>query len=91
MSGFLRVGDIWAALFIWLYARRQGGTFILRLDDTRASLAAVRQSFSRLGKADLGEAFWFAVRGNLAMLDEARLWATVVTGTIQPVVEDADF
>lgn len=91
MSGLLRVGNIRAALFNWLYAWRQGGMLILRLDDTHASLAAVRQSFSRLGKADLGEAFLFAVHGNLAMLDGARLLATVVNGTIQPVVEDADF
>jgi len=33
-TGFLHVGNIRAALFNWLYARRHGGTFILRLDDT---------------------------------------------------------
>ncbi|NQW54587.1 MAG: glutamate--tRNA ligase [Rhodospirillales bacterium] len=33
-TGFLHVGNIRAALFNWLYARRYGGTFILRLDDT---------------------------------------------------------
>lgn len=41
--------------------------------------------------ADLGEVFWLAVRGNLATLDEARLWAEVVHGPIQPVIEDAEF
>lgn len=33
-TGLLHVGNIRAALFNWLYARRLGGTFILRLDDT---------------------------------------------------------
>jgi glutamyl-tRNA synthetase len=33
-TGFLHVGNIRAALFNWLFARRHGGTFILRLDDT---------------------------------------------------------
>jgi glutamyl-tRNA synthetase len=30
----LHVGNVRAALFNWLFARRHGGTFILRLDDT---------------------------------------------------------
>ncbi len=33
-TGFLHVGNVRAALFNWLYARRHGGRFILRLDDT---------------------------------------------------------
>ena len=33
-TGLLHVGNIRAALFNWLFARRHGGTFILRLDDT---------------------------------------------------------
>lgn len=33
-TGLLHVGNIRAALFNWLFARRQGGRFILRLDDT---------------------------------------------------------
>lgn len=41
--------------------------------------------------ADLGEVFWLAVRGNLATLAEAKRWADVVRGPIQPVVEDAEF
>jgi glutamyl-tRNA synthetase len=38
-----------------------------------------------------GEAFWMAVRGNLAHLAEARDWWNIVYGTITPVIEDADF
>lgn len=40
-----------------------------------------------------GEAFWLAVRGNLARLAEARRWWNVVDEPLDPVVEaeDADF
>ena len=33
-TGFLHVGGARTALFNWLYARRQGGTFVLRIEDT---------------------------------------------------------
>src|SRR3990167_1421128 len=33
-TGLLHVGNIRAALFNWLFAKRHGGAFILRLDDT---------------------------------------------------------
>lgn len=33
-TGRLHVGNIYVALNNWLYARRHGGTFLLRLDDT---------------------------------------------------------
>ena len=33
-TGLLHVGNIRAALFNWLFARRHGGEFVLRLDDT---------------------------------------------------------
>lgn len=35
-SGFLHIGTAKTALFNWLFARSQGGTFILRLEDTDA-------------------------------------------------------
>jgi glutamyl-tRNA synthetase len=37
-----------------------------------------------------GEAFWEIVRGNLAVLAEAKIWWRVVTGPLAPVIEDAD-
>ncbi|OYW59167.1 MAG: glutamate--tRNA ligase [Bosea sp. 12-68-7] len=40
---------------------------------------------------DTSERFWLAIRGNLAKLDEARLWDDVVRGPIKPVVTDAAF
>jgi glutamyl-tRNA synthetase len=36
-----------------------------------------------------GEPFWEAVRGNLAVLAEAKAWWDVVSGKLQPVIEDA--
>ena len=33
-TGLLHVGSVRTALFNWLVAKRHGGTFILRLDDT---------------------------------------------------------
>ncbi len=35
-TGYLHVGSARSALFNWLYARRTGGTFILRIEDTDA-------------------------------------------------------
>lgn len=36
-TGYLHVGGARTALFNWLYARQNGGTFILRIEDTDAS------------------------------------------------------
>jgi glutamyl-tRNA synthetase len=33
-SGFLHLGGVRTALFSWLYARRHGGRFVLRIEDT---------------------------------------------------------
>lgn len=44
-TGMLHIGGVRTALFCWLYARRFGGTFILRVEDTdieRSSEAAVQ-------------------------------------------------
>ncbi len=35
-TGYLHIGGARTALFNWLYARRQGGTFVLRIEDTDA-------------------------------------------------------
>ncbi len=36
-TGHLHLGNVRTALFNWLFARQQGGTFILRLEDTDAA------------------------------------------------------
>ena len=33
-TGFLHIGGVRTALFAWLYAKRHGGTFVLRIEDT---------------------------------------------------------
>ncbi len=33
-TGFMHVGSLRTALYAWLYARKHGGTFILRIEDT---------------------------------------------------------
>ena len=43
-----------------------------------------------VGGAD-AEAFWLAVRGNLARFDDAAVWRQVAEGEIAPVVEDGEF
>ncbi len=54
-TGFLHVGGARTALFNWLYARSQGGTFILRIEDTdqerstEESYAAILRGLDWLG------------------------------------------
>lgn len=36
-TGYLHIGGAWTAFFNWLFARSQGGTFILRIEDTDRS------------------------------------------------------
>ncbi len=51
---------------------------------------AVSARLADLGVSD-GPQFWEAVRGNLDVLSDARTWWQVVTGPVEPVIEDADF
>jgi glutamyl-tRNA synthetase len=41
--------------------------------------------------ADLGEAFWTAVRANLGFFGDVAEWAQVVRGPITPIIEDRAF
>lgn len=40
---------------------------------------------------DLGEAFWEAVKPNLARFRDVELWARVINGPVDPAIEDAAF
>ncbi len=51
--------------------------------------AAVAARLRGLGVGG-GEDFWAAVRGNLTVLDDAALWWSVVSGEMQPLIEDAE-
>jgi glutamyl-tRNA synthetase len=54
-TGFLHIGGVRTALFNWLFARRNGGQYILRIDDTDqqrnvdAALAPILHGFTWLG------------------------------------------
>ena len=50
-TGFLHIGSARTALFNWLFARRHGGTFILRIDDTdeqRSTEESMREIYDSL-------------------------------------------
>lgn len=53
--------------------------------------STVRERLAKLGLGDAPEAFWIAVRANVATVNEARDWWRIVTGPVAPVIEDADF
>ncbi len=54
-TGYLHIGGVRTALFNWLYSRRHGGAFLLRIDDTdrqrnlEASLQPILDGFRWLG------------------------------------------
>ena len=54
-TGYLHIGGVRTALFNWLWARKTGGTFVLRIEDTdqerstEASRAVIFDSMKWLG------------------------------------------
>ena len=54
-TGYLHIGGARTALFSWAYARKMGGEFILRIEDTdqerstQASVQAILDGMSWLG------------------------------------------
>ncbi|MEP1206458.1 MAG: glutamate--tRNA ligase [Rhizobiaceae bacterium] len=66
------------------------------LNDKLLHGMAYSQAAPRLAElnADLGEAFWLAVRPNISRFDQVREWADIVEGrfdSVPPAPEDADF
>ena len=55
-TGYLHVGGARTALFNWLYARRHGGTFVLRIEDTDAE-----RSSDEMVRAILTSLRWMGV------------------------------
>ncbi len=51
-SGFLHVGSVRTALYNWLHARRHGGTFVFRIEDTDADRATEESMQSMLDAMD---------------------------------------
>ena len=55
-TGFLHIGGLRTALFCWLYARRHGGKYVLRIEDTdleRSTAEAIQQILDGLEWAGL--------------------------------------
>ena len=88
-TGLLHVGNLRAALHNWLFARRQGGKFLLRLDDTDAErseerfVEAIRADLDWLGLTRDGEERQSA-RG---VLYETRFAQLRAAGRVYPAYE----
>lgn len=90
-TGRLHVGNIRTALHNWMLARKAGGTFILRIDDTDAArsreeyVAAIRADLTWLGLT------WDREERQSARLDryEAAFEALRAAGRIYPAYESA--
>lgn len=67
-TGRLHVGNIYIALHNWLFARKAGGEFLLRLDDT--DLERSTEDFAEGIKADLN---WLGLTWNLFDRQSVRL------------------
>ncbi len=65
-SGYLHIGGVRTALFNWLWARKQGGAFVVRIDHSRG-IDLARSAFSPREPSDVGfdaaRAALFAIRG----------------------------
>ncbi len=53
--------------------------------------AAVADRLGELGLAGVDERFWFAVRDNIARIEDARHWHEVCRGEVRPVIDDPAF
>ncbi|HEX8421689.1 MAG TPA: glutamate--tRNA ligase [Sphingomonas sp.] len=91
-TGMLHVGNIRAALHNWLFARKSGGRFVLRIDDTDAERSEER--FVDAIRADL---VWLGLTPNAEArqsdrfaLYEDRFAMLVTAGRIYPAYETAE-
>ncbi len=88
-TGRLHVGNIRTALHGWLWARAQGGRFLLRIDDTDGErseerfVAAIRADLAWLGLAPDGE----VRQSERFALYQARFDALVREGRLYPAYE----
>ncbi len=90
-TGRLHVGNIRTALHNWMFARANGGRFILRIDDTDAArseerfVEAIRADLDWLGMTPDGE----ERQSDRFALYEARFAALVASGHVYPAYESA--
>ncbi len=70
-TGYLHIGGLRTALFNWLWARRNGGQFLLRVEDTdltrnsKEALDAILQAFDWVGMDYDGEVIYQSKRFDL--------------------------
>ena len=90
-TGLLHVGNLRAALHNWLYARRHGGSFLLRIDDTDAERSEER--YVESVRADLA---WMGLHPDAEERQsarfhryEARFAELVAAGRVYPAYETA--
>ncbi len=67
-TGFLHVGNIRAALMNWLFARHEGGRFLLRLDDTDRERSS--EEFAKAIERDL---LWLGLNWDMTFRQSGRL------------------
>ena len=79
-TGLLHVGNIRAALFNWLYARRHGGKFILRLDDT--DRVRSKSEYEKAIERDLGWLGLTKVWDSLARTPQIHIPVTIIAGSL---------
>src|SRR3546814_1961390 len=90
-TGQLHVGNIRTALHNWLWARKHGGRFVLRIDDTDAErseerfVEAIRRDLGWLGRVPDGEERQSA----RFALYETRFEALSASGRVYPADENA--
>ncbi len=90
-TGRLHVGNLRTAIHNWLFARRHGGRFLLRIDDTDAArseeayVAAIRADLAWLGIVPDGEERQSA----RFALYERRFAELVAAGRVYPAYESA--
>jgi glutamyl-tRNA synthetase len=90
-TGHLHVGNIRAALHNWMWARKNGGRFLLRLDDTDAERS--REEYAKSIRADLA---WLGLdfdretrQSDRFALYETRLAELHAAGRVYPAYETA--
>lgn len=91
-TGYLHIGNLRPALFNWLFAKAQGGCFVLRYDDTDRERST--KAFADAIAEDLG---WVGIKPDLvvAQSDRLALYDSAVEklkgkGLLYPCYESAD-
>ena len=69
-TGRIHIGNARTALLNWLFAKRRGGTFILRFDDT--DLERSKAEYADAIEADLG---WLGIEPDLVRRQSERIAA----------------